>query len=87
MNTNVLGVVSVVYHRNGVGGQGFHVVKFVEPEYGTLLGVVFPKDTDDSVGAVMCSVIDPTDAERCFRGDHYSEWLRAEVAKWQEVNP
>lgn len=80
-------VQEVTYQRNGVSGEGFHVVKFLNipresyDERGAraavvLLGIVFEGDK-------QVAVIDPTDLSSHYRGDKFEAGLRQAVAAWE----
>ena len=69
-------IQTVSSHRNGVSGEGFHLVAFTftETDQGggettSLLATVF--DADKHV-----AVIDPTDLESKWRGDQFENELR-----------
>lgn len=83
-------VEEVAYHRNGVGGEGFHVVKFrgelaEGPDGDThMVAVVF-----DEPGAV--AVFDRellgmgmiAFGQNSWRGDNYEEVLRAAIDRYE----
>lgn len=79
-HTEDLTIEEVDYHRNGVGGIGFHIVKFTQPSEGPMLGIVFPED-----GAVAVFNRDKLkeDEIRFFynswRGDVYEPYLREAI--------
>lgn len=88
-------VKQVAWHRNGIGGEGFHAVLF---EYddgdqsdngGLMLGIVFD-------GPGQCAVVsvprlsDPKmgvafGRGNSWRGDHFEEYLRDAIAKTQSA--
>ena len=74
-------VHGVRFHRNGIGGEGFHVVTFTylasDGSADALLGVVFRED-----GHV--AVLDPTDADRRWRGDNFEDGLRRAVELYDD---
>jgi hypothetical protein len=83
-------VEQVVYHRNGICGEGFYVVEFIATAAGSyddrhpqrLLATVFVDITARQPSNPVVAVVDPTDPTRCFRGDHYADALLAVVAAW-----
>jgi len=69
------------YHRNGIGGEGFHVVKFVyidecDAEY-PMTATIFKKKG-------QCAVLqDNTNVDNAWRGDEFEKELREYIkAKW-----
>lgn len=69
----------VDYHRNGVGGTGFHVVMFTE-EGRNMLGVVFPEQGSCAVfDADLIGNGDVRFLHNSWRGDHYEDELRAAI--------
>lgn len=68
-------VLEVDYQRNGISGEGFHVVRFRFQDH-ELLGVVFdePKHV---------AVIDPTDLASHWRGDNFEAGLRQVYTTWE----
>lgn len=66
-------VLSVVYNRNGVSGEGFFLVKFISDTDGTLLGLVFNNGT--------MSVINPTDQTQQYKVEFFSDFLAEAVMK------
>lgn len=84
-------VEEIAYHRNGVSGNGFYVVKFAEPaEERQMLAVIFAADEGlDFTGD--CAVFDRkllgrdiiTFGENSWRGDHYETALRHVIAEWE----
>lgn len=67
-------VHTVEYHRDGVGGAGFHVVQFTDLEEGRrLVGVVFEEPS-------VCAVLDVDDLATRLRGtDFYEKSLRSAI--------
>ena len=73
-------VLQVEYHRNGVGGEGFHAVLFDDCEGHRLLALVFP-----APGHV--AVIEPQRAaagilglgDNTWRGDYFEPELRRAI--------
>jgi hypothetical protein len=75
-----LTINNIERHRNGVSGEGFHMVQFDlrgsdahGPE--SLTAVVF----DD---AKYCAVIDPTDPNNKWRGDQFEPQLREAIEEY-----
>ena len=86
-------VEEVAQHRNGIGGEPFHVVKFVG-EDGPMIGIVFPLKCDDEgipletrngrVAVLQRDLL----AEDCisfgensWRGDRYESELRKAISE------
>lgn len=91
MNARGLVVEEIAYHRNGVAGAGFHVVKFSEPEEERrMLGVVFDNDED---GMIKVAVFDRrllaqdviAFARNSWRGDRYEAALREAIARAESL--
>lgn len=61
-------IISVTFHRNGVSGVPFKLVKFVDPKIGTLNAIV---------SDYFFAVIDPTDPTNTLRGDWYAKDILA----------
>lgn len=75
-------VSEIDYQRNGVGGEGFFVVKFVSREGRSavdLVAIVF--DTHER-GRV--AVINSTDLTAHYRGDMFEDGLREAIAARQD---
>lgn len=85
-------IKQVQYHRNGVGGEGFHVVLFSDKKEAgeNMMATVFG-------GNGQCAVIDLDMAQRgnvggiadddgfnCWRGDHFEGELRAAIDAWRD---
>jgi hypothetical protein len=78
-------IVSVAYHRNGIGGEGFYRVEFDETEYkNRLVAVVLEPESDERLGAIGVFVISP-DCTDAWRGDQFADALRSIVkrSKWR----
>lgn len=74
-------VLEVTYQRNGISGEGFHVIRFRRINDGlVLLGIVFE-------AASHVAVVDPTDLTSHWRGDNFEQHLREYVEifdrEWQ----
>lgn len=61
-------VISHDYHRNGISGQWFVVVKFIDAVYGSLIATI-NNATDDMF------VIDPLDINNGFSSEHFADVL------------
>ncbi len=84
----------IQYHRNGVGGEGFHVVTFQTREstaeqYLPFVGIVFGLDEEDSGetwnGRVaifdrdLLGAGNITFGVNSWRGDRFESWLRQQI--------
>lgn len=90
----ILTNIEVAYHRNGVGGAGFHVATFsvrASGAYRDMIAVLFSEEGE-------CAVFDIAELAKgniefghgnSWRGDHFEPQLREAVAKWQsqDVQP
>jgi hypothetical protein len=86
---NKLGIKiqKVTSHRNGVSGEGFHLVAFTFTsaaqeggETTSLLATVFEADKH-------VAVIDPTDLDSKWRGDQFEAELRAATLRHEDSLP
>lgn len=82
---------SVVYHRNGVGGEPFYAVTFDSDIHrGTLIGIVFNTDDDGDRLALKASrrpvaVLDTKMLGRgTFRGDNFTSDLVKAVQNFED---
>lgn len=73
----------VAYHRNGISGIGFHVIRFRSAEGNEMVGVVFPE-----TGAVAVLDIPMLAAGNIafargnsWRGDHFEDELRNAISE------
>jgi hypothetical protein len=97
-NTSRLRLTAVAYHRNGVGGAGFHAVAFRHLAYGgwrNMIATVFESDAveDGEVHPTtgVCAVMDADLAakgivsapENTWRGDSCESQLRQWIARHQ----
>lgn len=66
------------YHRNGVSGQGFYYLYFIDTE-GAHLHAVIPVFEEDANGMRFepnqVYVINPLNQEACYRGDRFAAEL------------
>jgi hypothetical protein len=77
-------VISMDYHRNGVGGNPFYVVLFTskDGDKGTMLGIVFPeKDSVAVLGVDKLTNGDIKFASNSWRGDRFEPALRLAIEK------
>ena len=85
-----LTIEEVDYHRNGIGGIGFHIVKFLDHANGPMVAIIFPEP-----GAVAVFNRDrlKEDDTRFFynswRGDVYEPYMREALKdnerRWHET--
>jgi len=61
-------VSDIDWHRNGISGEGFHVVQFIYEGH-ALVATVFPKDH-------FVAVVEPANMEQHYRGDCFERALR-----------
>jgi hypothetical protein len=84
-------LLSLDYHRNGVGGLPFWVALVKETEDGEerIMLVIRNKEADKDTGAVVCFALDVkklTEGDIRFyhnswRGDHYAEFMDTEIKR------
>jgi hypothetical protein len=95
MNTvdNIV-IEEIAHHRNGVCGAPFSVVKFVCPENGAMLAVVFDLSDGDGYSwdgrvAVFKRDLLADDViafgENSWRGDHYESALRKAIEAFEDA--
>lgn len=73
-----LNIKSIDYHRNGISGAGFHVVRFADGERPNMLACVF----EEPGHVAVLNVDNLTD---CWRGDHYEAALRKAIEKYRSL--
>jgi len=83
-------VLEIAYHRNGVGGNGFYVIKFRHynnPDT-TMLAIYFSEDDKEITGNI--AIIDMSllyqgiiGAENKWRGDMYESFISEAVKTYQ----
>jgi hypothetical protein len=84
-------VLEIAHHRNGISGEGFHVVRFKWDGNASMVATVFE-------GAGRVAVLDAQKAadgdiafaSNSWRGDRAEPALRAAIAEWEkarEVHP
>jgi hypothetical protein len=69
-------ILQVDYHRNGVSGEGFHVVQFVSDKK-NMVGIVFGQDS-------MCAVLEVGNLNNKWRGDCFEGELRDAIDVFEE---
>lgn len=78
-------VKEIAFHRNGVSGEGFYVVKFYDRSVGDMLGIVF--DEPGCVAVFNKYSLDLGDigfASNSWRGDYFEPFLRkAIMEEWK----
>lgn len=73
-------VHQIKYHRNGVAGSPFHVVRFTDADEGNMLGVVFEQPYH--VAVFQLDLLDARDigfGTNSWRGDRYEPHLRQAI--------
>ena len=85
-----INVQKIARHRNGVGGESFHVVLFeFEDDYNHLrnmVGVVFTQMAHVAVLDVNALAEDQdieTFGDNCWRGDQFERPLRGAIERWE----
>ena len=72
-----LRLIRVDHHRNGVDGESFDVIQFNDPEYGRMMGVVYPATFHVAVFNMgKIGEGDTGMGSNSWRGDQYEPWLR-----------
>lgn len=73
----------IAYHRNGISGTGFHVIRFRSAEGNEMVGIVFPEE-----GAVaVLDIAMLADGNIAFargnswRGDNFADDLRNAISE------
>lgn len=80
-----LTIEAIDFHRNGVTGEGFHVVLFTDVEYGPFVGIVF--DEPGHVAVLQQEKLSKHvigSFENAWRGDHFEPILRKAIAEYQQ---
>ncbi len=77
-------ILEVAYHRNGVGGEPFHVVRFADAEGAQMIGIVF---ADPMCTAILSLGVLPGIAfgQNSWRGDLYDAPLRTAIAAYEDA--
>lgn len=87
-------IMEIAHHRNGVAGAPFSVVKFVCPENGPMVGIVFALDDDDDFGWDGRCAVFQSDlladgiiafGQNSWRGDHYEIPLRKAIEQERTI--
>lgn len=76
-----LSIEQIHFHRNGVCGAPFHVLRFRDPDAGPMLGIVF----DEPYHVAVFQFAELADGNIAFgrnswRGDRYEPHLRDAIA-------
>ena len=88
---DIMAIIKMDFHRNGVCGLGFHVGIVREIEDGherDMLVIRFPKRADEETGNVVCAAFDLAQLDKrviefgpnSWRGDHYSDCMDVAIA-------
>lgn len=89
-------IYGIGFHRNGVFGTGFHVVRFsgtrdaAETPKSEFVATVFPEAGACAVIRLLGCVagtplIDPVDINSRSRGDLFEPELRAAIEEWEKA--
>jgi len=78
-------VMEVAYHRNGIVGDGFYVITFMQKR-NRMVGILFPE-----IGQCACSILDidllnknvVTFGKNSWRGDRYYDELLEVVEEYK----
>lgn len=79
-----LTVHQIQYHRNGVSGAPFHVLRFTDADEGDMLGVVFGQP--HHVAVFHLDRLDARDVgfgTNSWRGDKYEPHLRQAIKQFE----
>lgn len=80
-----LSIENIERHRNGVGGEPFNVLLFMDPDEGRMVGIVF--DQEHHVAVLNIDKLSQGDiafGSNSWRGDRYEPHLRKAIANWQD---
>ena len=78
-------IEAIAYHRNGICGEGFHVVLFVQDKR-RYLATMF--QTAGQVAVLDRDILATGNVrfgENSWRGDHFEDDLRRHIAAWTEI--
>ena len=87
----IIEIEEVAYHRNGICGEGFHLVKFTDSVEGPMLGVLFAPDYDEDgynpKSNGRCAIMQRDKLKddviafmaNSWRGDHWEDVLRQAI--------
>ncbi len=80
-----LKLIAIDSHRNGVTGNPFHVILFLDSKIGgTMLGIVFPETGSCAVLNVeMLTEGNIAFASNSWRGDYFEDDLRKFILKYR----
>lgn len=77
-------IQEIAYHRNGVMGNGFYVIKFRQDRQ-NMLAVVFGEMGNVAVFDLdLLGKGNITFGENSWRGDNFEDWLRKEIANYED---
>lgn len=78
-------VKSIAFHRNGVSGASFHLVRFTDEKGAELIASVFSSPGHVAVHDVHLAANDEIRFKyNSWRGDWYERRLRAAIKNWDE---
>jgi hypothetical protein len=77
-------VRQVAYHRNGVSGEPFYVVRFVGMAGEEHVAILFSEEKQCAVLDVNKAVDTIRFMENSWRGDNYEPELRAAIRKYEK---
>lgn len=76
----------VAFHRNGVGGEGFHAILFEDRENGLMVASVFEGQGRVAVYSVPgLSTVGVKFGPNSWRGDYYETDLREAINEYQQT--
>ncbi len=91
-------VKNIDYHRNGISGEGFHVITFSGTGYSetseNMVAIVFPEPGHVAVLDLVLALAgdigfyrkaDGTFAANAWRGDNFEPELRQAIETWQKA--
>jgi len=76
-------ILEVAFHRNGVAGEGFHVVRFKSDDQ-TMVGIVF--ETSGNVAVMDIDLLHQgviAFTENSWRGDVFEPCLRQAIERYE----
>lgn len=87
-------VVEIAYHRNGICGEPFYAIRFIDQERPDreMLGIVFPSDDQRlnprtavmDIGLLANGYLGGF--TNCWRGDRYDFPLREAIAQYEALD-
>ena len=80
--------IDIDYHRNGIGGEGFHTVLFENEDGQRMVGITF--NQGDTANGILTAVLDVDMlnqenirfGENSWRGDNYHDELQEIVKEY-----